>query len=98
MTVLFDGDDTAYQSWLAAHPHGFVLNTRRTQVPTYMVLHRVACSSICAYTRMALPGGFTERDFIKVCAEDVEELRAWVRCHGRADGSFSNICGRCKPA
>lgn len=97
MAVLFDGDDAAYQAWLTAYPCGYVLNVRRSLAPSYMVLHRAACSSISGYTRMAQAGGFTERNYLKLCANDLEHLRAWVRRHGRADGSFSKRCGRCCP-
>ena len=96
MTQLFDGDDAAYQAWLAAHPHGYVLNVRRSLVPGYMVLHRADCHSIGKYHERSKPGGFTERGYLKVCADELVDLRAWVRRHGRPDGSFSKQCSRCR--
>lgn len=97
MAIEFNDNDEAYQAWLTAHPQGFVLNTPRIHTPDYMVLHRASCSSISNYTQMARPGGFTERQYIKVCGETVDALRLWVRHHGRPDGSFTGECGRCKP-
>jgi hypothetical protein len=97
METVFDGDDNAYQAWLAANPNGYVLNTRREVDPLYMVLHRASCPTIREYTDMAQEGGFTERAYIKVCADSVSALRNWVRTHGRPDGTFSNECGRCVP-
>lgn len=91
----FNGDDQAYLAWLDKNPRGFVLNTPRSKPVNNMVLHRANCKTIS--TRKVRPGGFTERDYIKICAEDVECLRRWVRRHGRADGSFSIECSLCNP-
>ncbi len=43
------------------------------------------------------PGGFTERDYVKVCSDSIADLGAWVRLHGRPSGSFSKLCPRCNP-
>lgn len=95
MASIFDGNDEAYQAWIAANPDGWILNTRRNLTPSYMVLHSAQCSSIHNYNDMAQPGGFTERSFVKVCSTEIEDLRSWVRNHGRSDGSFSNECSHC---
>ena len=94
---LFDGNDDLYMDWLAANANGFVVNTRRARArqSSYMMLHRASCSFI---KKSPWPdGGFTERGYIKVCAPTVDELRVWVKKHGREDGSFSNECGFCHP-
>jgi hypothetical protein len=95
MATEFTNNDRGYLAWLAANPGGFVLNTTRTCSPNYMVLHGAGCFSIGNYTRMAQPGGFTARQYIKICATTEKELRAWVRQHGRPDGSFTRVCLRC---
>lgn len=95
--MVFDGNDADYMAWLARHPYGFVVNTRRQPVPDYMVLHRASCHRISRYTSVSSPGGFTERAYIKVCAGTIEALQEWVRHNGRSDGTFSNECGSCKP-
>lgn len=93
----FANDDASYLRWLARHPSGFVINTPRSKPSNYMVIHRASCPTISNYTKMAQPGGFTERDYIKICSANIPALRAWVKEHGRSDGSFSGTCGRCNP-
>ena len=93
----FSTGDESYLRWLARHQDGFVVNTTRSKWPSYMVLHRATCPTISRYTKMARPGGFTERQYIKACALDVAGLRAWVRRNGRLDGSFSSECPVCEP-
>ena len=94
----FDDDDNVYRQWLAQNPDGFVINTTRNKSANYMILHRASCRTISKYTDMAQPGGFTERDYIKVCAPDLVSLRVWVRQHGRPDSSFTGVCSICNPA
>jgi len=95
MTVTFDGNDKAYLDWIGKNPNGYVVNVRRDLSPTYMVLHSTQCRTIQNYSDMARPGGFTERAYIKVCASRTADLSAWVRSHGRSDGSFSKECSLC---
>lgn len=90
-------NDAEYQKWLADHPNGFVVNTGRAPSPKYMVLHRARCRYISDLVHEAEPGGFTERDYIKVAAVDLESLRDWVMTQGRPNGSFSSECSFCKP-
>ncbi len=85
----FSHKEQLYLDWIHSHPHGFVINTGRSKNPSYMVLHRAWCKTMSHYSKNAAPGGFTERDYIKVCASDLSSLREWVRQHGRTDGSFS---------
>ena len=94
MTKTFRGDDCSYLEWLQTHPNGFVVNLHRVQDPNYVVLHRATCPTI-SNTKHA-PGAYTERAYIKACAETVAELAAVARVQGRADGSFSKRCGRCR--
>jgi hypothetical protein len=95
--VEFLESDATYQDWLANHPEGFVLTMLRSRPPDKMYLHRASCYKIRVYNRMARPGGFTERDYIKICATGVEILRDWVRANGRPNGTFSGECSSCKP-
>lgn len=89
--------DDEYQRWRDNHPSGFVLNTTRPESARCMVLHRASCTYIGEPSRENAPGGFTERSYQKIVAEDVESLRDWVATHGRPDRTFSNECGTCKP-
>jgi hypothetical protein len=40
------GDDTAYQDWLAAHPHGYVVNIGRSEASRHALLHLATCNTI----------------------------------------------------
>ncbi len=94
----FTSDDDAYQDWLRTHPRGFVINMYRNMNPkTYSSLHRATCPSISQYTRMAKAGGFTERQYVKVCADSIAALREWIRAHGEPSGRFKTECSRCDP-
>ena len=93
--IIFEDDDAGYQRWLKSNLDGYVTNARKSRDPKYMVLHKVGCYSISAYNDMAKPGGFTERDFIKVCSNSVKQLQDWMKSNGRPDGSFSKRCSWC---
>jgi hypothetical protein len=95
--IVFDGDDEAYLGWLCDHPDGYVLNTWRDPEPEFMVLHKATCGQITAFSNASSSGAFTERAYIKICAENIAHLEAWVKRHGRPDGSFSSICPACNP-
>jgi hypothetical protein len=95
MATVFDNDDQAYQHWLAANPDGYVINTPRGMPASYMVLHHARCSTIRDYNQMAQQGGFTERQYVKICSPTVDDLREWVRQNGRPDGTFSSECSLC---
>ena len=93
----FSNNNQPYQRWLRENPNGFVINTLRTRSTSYMLLHRASCYSIRKYNQMARPGGFTERQYIKICSNSIDSLRAWAKANGRRDGSFSGVCKRCNP-
>ncbi|NPT61650.1 hypothetical protein [Paraburkholderia elongata] len=95
-------DERDYLAWLAANPHGFVLNRfRKENSASYMVLHRATCRLISQLSGNARVGGFTERGYIKICASDVETLAGYARQHasqhGKPGGSFSKVCAFCDP-
>jgi hypothetical protein len=105
-TKTFDrksGGDTKYLEWLADHPDGYVLNRRKGKSDGYFVLHRADCPLIGTYTLKARPrGGFTERGYIKICADSEAALQAYIREDyvrdedGRPNGTFSGKCRRCR--
>jgi serine/threonine protein kinase len=94
--IEFIGNDKAYLRWLDENQGGYVVNTSRSISPKYMVLHKATCGMIKS-TNGIPPGGFTERNYIKICSKTVEGLQSWVKQHGRPDGSFSSSCGACRP-
>lgn len=91
----FTDDDAGYLRWIANHTEGFVLNIERGERPDYTVLHRATCPSI---SRPREDGAYTQRGYKKVVSEDLNEMHAYAKSLGRADGSFSKICGHCKPS
>jgi hypothetical protein len=92
-------NDKIYLEWIAKNPNGFIINMRKNESPDYMVLHKASCHTIkhLNKNRGAKEGGFTEHEYKKVGAFDIDSLRKWVKNHGRSDGSFSKECGLCKP-
>ncbi|MBE7467783.1 MAG: hypothetical protein HS114_15610 [Anaerolineales bacterium] len=99
--VIFDkhnsNNEEQYQTWLTQNPDGFVVNTtwNTRERANYMVLHRATCKSISNYTAKKKWGGYTQRNYIKVCAQDIESLRDWIKNNGRPNGSFTREFPRC---
>jgi hypothetical protein len=87
-------NDQELTRWLNEHPSGYVLHTRRDGNPSVVVLHRASCAMIRPKQGLAR-GAATQRDYRKVCADEVSELEEWVGRRGRI--SFSRRCGRCRP-
>ncbi len=73
----FRGSDAKYLAWLAAHSGGYVLNIDAGRRRRVHCIHVPACHLISK--PRGRPGGFTERDFMKVCAESLDALLACVR-------------------
>ena len=92
MLRVFLDDDPGYLDWLAAYPDGFVLNMYRNPTPDYLVLHRPECEPISLYTQWRLPGGFTERQYRKVCGETRAALAGWVAQQGWPGAAWSEGC------
>jgi hypothetical protein len=93
--IEFRDDDEGYLARIAANPTGFLLNVRRAADPRYVVLHLSTCRSVSESARAR--GAYTARDYRKVCAARVEELRLAAKREGRLDGSFSKKCALCRP-
>lgn len=91
----FENDDTSYLAWLAANPTGFVINLRKQANPSYVVLHTAKCPFISR--PLKLDGGYTERNYRKVVAGSIQELKLAAKDEGRLDGSFSAQCSFCNP-
>lgn len=75
--VVFRADDEGYMDWLAGHPTGYVVNAERNPKPGYLKLHHASCRYISGPSRSA--GAWTERQYIKVCAADIDLLEQWAR-------------------
>jgi hypothetical protein len=73
MTTFVD-DEKAYLAWVEAHRGGYVLNCARSPTPDYLKLHQAICKFISTSTR----SNWTTGEYIKVCSEDLGELRRWA--------------------
>ncbi len=91
----FVKEDRAYLEWVEKCSNGYVINAKINPRPGYLVLHRASCSSISEYKGRRKPGGFTERKYIKVCANSIEELRAWLKENFGTGADFSRHRCRC---
>ncbi|HAD97333.1 MAG TPA: hypothetical protein DCG19_07995 [Cryomorphaceae bacterium] len=91
--TLLPSSDTDYFRWLAAHPSGYVLNTRR-KFDGYYVLHRASCVHI-SQQRVHRPGAYTEHRYIKVCSENKKELVGWLRKKGCDLDEQEGTCRTC---
>lgn len=97
MIAIFHDSDAEYTAWLLDHPGNYVVNTRNTYSPSYMVLHRGSCATVNPSASNSEPGAFTERDYIKLCSTDLGALERLVSALGRENGSFSGECSKCAP-
>jgi hypothetical protein len=86
--------DKSYLAWLNAHPEGLVVNTRRDFSPDYAILHRATCPSIQDMRGDYRDDPFTGHDYVKVCANGLEQLDSWHQQHGI--GALKP-CERCRP-
>ena len=84
----FKNDEEAYHDWLRTNPRGFVVNSFKRPKPDYMQLHESRCPSI------AERGPYTTGDYMKVCSDNLIELRRWAR---ERDGSLRAECPECEP-
>lgn len=90
--IEFNGDESEYLHWLNRNPTGFVVNTTRSMSPAYFLLHRANCKAISSQTSGKK---FTSRNYIKICAGRVAQLRVYMEANKRQD--FSGYCGSCNP-
>jgi hypothetical protein len=87
-------DDKAYLAWTAENPGAFVINKWKGKSAKYLVLHRAKCPSITSHTKMARPGGFTERHYSKVCGMTVTALVQWLELRQLR---ITCECSKCRP-
>ncbi len=91
MAVLFS-DDADFCDWLKSNPNGFVLNVAKSLRENYVVLHSGNCQWFDA--GRFVQGALCERGYKKVCSDEQDDLRDWVRTNVRVDGAFTATC-RC---
>lgn len=74
--TIFRANDAGYLAWIDEHADGWVINARATLDRSYLKMHRTSCLHIS--NPEVDPGGWTERDYIKVCGADAASLKRWA--------------------
>lgn len=93
---IFDNNDSAYFEWLDKNTSSFAVNTLRGINSNYFVLHKSKCHHISTTSRHD-KGAYTERDYIKICSDDINELKKWFEHHNtQFNGEFKE-CKTCVP-
>jgi hypothetical protein len=88
----FRDDDDGYLDWLAAHPDGYVINILRSHNPAAARMHTAGCWTIGG---RILRGRVWTGQYVKVCADTVEELQGWAE---GATGQPVSPYGACQPS
>ena len=83
-------NEAGFADWCKAHPDGFIVNANYKPVASYLVLHKVGCSTFKGR------GGFTGPEYSKFCSDSIDDLLAAVRNRAKAK-AFSSICSTCCP-
>lgn len=93
---IFDNDDNKYLKWMHTNPSYFIVNTPRMKNRNYFMLHKSKCHHVSTTTRIE-KGAYTERDYIKIGSDDLNELKNWFeRNNTKFKGDFIE-CKTCKP-
>lgn len=74
--VEFKDDDPSYLAWIKARKGGWVVNADRVPKARYLQLHKASCPAISDERKA---GAYTERQYIKYCAEDRQELDSFFK-------------------
>jgi len=86
----FVNDENGYLRWLAQTPDGFVVNSNRVPVSSYLILHRASCKWINTSART----NWTTTGYIKTCSNDLISLTEWAE---REVGGSLKPCKSCQP-
>jgi 5-methylcytosine-specific restriction protein A len=93
---IFDNDDNKYLKWMDSNPSYFVVNTGRTKGTKYCVLHKSMCHHVSTTSKLQ-KGAYTERQYIKIGSDDLNELHNWfAKNRTKFKGKFSE-CKSCNP-
>lgn len=87
--ILFIDDNEAYLTWLQQNPHGFVVNCDRKPSPRLLMYHKADCFHIQRWE-----GRNLTVDYIKVCSNDLQELKKWAEV---IIGGEVQYCRSCSP-
>ncbi len=82
-------NDDGYLRWLAQNSDGFVVNSNRVPVSSYLILHRASCKWINTPDRT----NWTTTGYIKTCSNDLTVLSEWAE---QEVGGSLKPCKTCK--
>jgi len=94
---VFDKKDDPYLKWMKDNPSGYVINTNRFKSSTYVTLHQSGCYTISKYIKGQSKGGYTARDYIKVCSNNPQELFDWALKNRTKVPGIKSYCKKCNP-
>ena len=89
--------DAEYLQWCKTNGDGYVLNAHRGLSPVSLMIHRAHCRLITRYQGKTQPGGFVEKQYLKVGSRDAGKLKNWARKERLAHrGKLDGIARECK--
>lgn len=83
--ITFINDEKEYLFWLERHPKGFVVNSYKKPLSSFLMLHCADCGTI-----NSKKGNHTTHDYIKICSRDRKELENWSQ--NIIGGTLSEHC------
>lgn len=93
---IFNYGDEPFLQWMHSNTEGFVLNATSGENSSYLLFHKSQCRHISGYTSTQSLGAFTERSYIKVCANEPSDLVSWARIN-RPKVMEYTACKTCVP-
>lgn len=88
--IIIINDDDAYLRWIEENPDGYLINAARKPKANYIVLHKSSCGTMSSSER----SNWTTTDLLKVCSNDIEELKEWAL---ETTGGTCQSCQICNP-
>ncbi len=90
----FINREASFEKWRDTNPKGFVINSRKNLETNYCVLHRATCRHIISHKNA---GAFTTRQYVKICSNNLNDLRTWIKTHKPFVSNYGKECKSCNP-
>ncbi len=94
--IVFDKNDNDYLRWMKNHSSSYIMNTERRSGTNYFWLHKSNCPHI-ASPKSLKKGAYTERQYIKVCADEIYIIEDWAKNNKPNFAGKFKDCSTCKP-
>ena len=89
--------EAEYLQWCKTNGDRFVLNVHRSLSPVSLMIHRAHGRLIIKYQDKTQPGGFVEKQYLRVDSRDAGKLKNWARKKRLAHrGILDGIARECK--